>query len=222
MNLPKAPDPETPEHGTNEQGRLSDSQESDTFEVVFADPWLKKTEWTADLPNDLRFVCTYEENLVVDLFDFSLFLRRTETTDELWIDDGYNIGRVFAITRKGEELTACLKLIELLVRARHGFEWPEAFLVAGTVDESSFTSVVRKIEKELDENKQKARETETAIIKVARKLGLSPKPTGEGPSHWFARCPGRIHGKPGNHVLFINAAENSFGCGWCCRKGGVE
>ena len=160
------------------------------------------------------------------------FLRRTETTDELWIGGTFadrtiaaedfkraklwDIGCVFAITRKGEELTACLKLIELFVRARHGFEWPEAFLVAGIVDESSFTNMVRKIENELDENAQKARETETQIVKVARKLGLSPKPTGHGPSHWYARCPGK------NHVIFINAAENSFGCGWCCRKGGAE
>ena len=82
--------------------------------------------------------------------------------------------------------------------------------------------MVRKIEKELDENKQKAREAETEIIKVARELGLSPEPTGEGPSYWFARCPGKIHGKTGNHVFFINAATNSFGCGWCHRKGGVE
>ena len=220
--------------GTSTQSPRKESLD----ELVFADPWLKKAEKTEHFPDDARFACAYEIHPVVEYFAVATFLRRTETIDELWIGATVNdrtfsaedfkrvglwgIGRVFAITRNGDELTACLKLIELLFRARHGFEWPEAFLVTGIVDESSFTSMVRKIEKELDENKQKARETETAIIEVARNLGLSPKPTGEGPSHWFARCPGKIHGKTGNHVLFINAAEDSFGCGWCRRKGGVE
>jgi Flp pilus assembly protein TadD, contains TPR repeats len=220
--------------GTSTQSPRKESLD----ELVFADPWLKKAEKTEYFPDDARFACAYEIHPVVEYFAVATFLRRTETIDELWVGATVNdrtfsaedfkrvglwgIGRVFAITRKGDELTACLKLIELLFRARHGFEWPEAFLVTGIVDESSFTSTVRKIEKELDENKQKARETETAIIEVARNLGLSPKPTGEGPSHWFARCPGKINGKTGSHVLFINAAEDSFGCGWCRRKGGVE
>jgi hypothetical protein len=68
----------------------------------------------------------------------------------------------------------------------------------------------------LDDNSRKARKAETEIIKVARELGLFPKPTGEGPNSWYAACPGR------NHVLFISGAANSFGCGWCKRKGAIK
>jgi len=234
----------------NEQDKNETSTQSprngSLDEVVFADPWLKKAEKGRSLPHDVRFACAYE--LFIQALDFegAVFLRRTENTDELWIvvgeslptvrriSDGtaspqdfergeyFSVGRVFAIKRKGEELTACLKLMELLFRATYGFEHPEKFIAPGIVDKSAYDRLLKRLDDEHEENRRKAREGETEIIKVARELGLSPKPTGEGPSHWFARCPGKIHGKTGNHVLFINAAEDSFGCGWCRRKGGVE
>jgi TPR repeat protein len=204
-------------------------------EIVFADPWRKKAEKTEHIPDDARFAGAYEIFMPVDWFAVATFLRRTETTDELWVGDTvsdrafsaedlkraelWGIGRLFAIKRKGDELTACLKLIELLLRAGCGL-FPDAFLVAGIVKESSFTSIVRKIEKERDENKQRAQEG-TEIIKVARKLGLSPKPRGPDHYYWLARCPGK-NGKTGNHSLLICAAKNSFDCGHCKRKGGVE
>jgi hypothetical protein len=205
----------------------------DDPDVIFADPWLKKSEKTTSLPNDAYFACSYEMNYVVERFDEAAFFRRTETTDELWIGEGgiangtdsaknfegaklSDIGCVFVVPREGEEVTACLKLMELFFRARHGFVWPSKFVVPGIVDKPAFDSLVGRIENELKENAQKARESETEIIKVARELGLSPEPTGHGPSHWCARCPGT------NHVLFIDSAENSFGCGWCKRKGTAQ
>ncbi|MGZ7132947.1 MAG: tetratricopeptide repeat protein, partial [Halobacteriota archaeon] len=204
-------------------------------EIVFADPWRKKAEEIEHIPDDARFVCAYERHMVVDWFTVATFLSRTETTDELWVGSTvsdrafsaedfkrgvlWGIERVFAIRRKGDELTACLKLIELLLRAGCGL-YPDVFLVPGIVKESSFTSIVRKIEKERDENKQRAREG-TEIVTVARKLGLAPKPTGPDHSYWLTRCPGH-HGKTGNHSLLIWAEKNSFECGHCKRKGGVE
>lgn len=201
----------------------------DDHDFIFADPWLKKGGKARLLPDDARFACAYEQDVVVDRIDLAAFFCRTETADELWIG-AYetasakdfdrtklsDIGRVYAMKRKGDDLTACLKMMERFFRARQGFEWPKGFLVAGIVDESSFTRLVKKIEYEIEENTVKALEAETEIIKLARELGLSPKPTGKGPSYWYARCPGR------NHVLFINAAENSFGCGWCQRNGAME
>ena len=40
--------------------------------------------------------------------------------------------------------------------------------------------------------------------------------TGTGPGLWQARCPER------NHPVFINAADNAFGCGWCKRRSGFQ
>src|SRR5665647_3076401 len=228
--------------GTSTQSPRKESLD----ELVFADPWLKKATKTTSIPDDALFACAYDLHIIVDLVAEAAFFRRTETCDELWIAEGFDlpivkgiadgnttptdfvgkdvfkIGRVFAVPKKGGESSSCMTLLDRLFRAYVGFCSPQGFLAAGIISESAYNNLVKRIEQELEENSRKARETETEIIKVARELGLSPKPTGEGPSHWFARCPGKIHGKTGNHVLFINAAEDSFGCGWCRRKGGVE
>jgi hypothetical protein len=212
----------------------------DDHNVILADPWLKNADKATSLPDDARFACAYQLYVVVESFDETAYFRRTKTTDELWIGTGEysptrdgvtdgttspqyferakltHIGCVFAVPRKGEELFACLNLLELLFRARYGFYSPDGFVASGIVDKSAFDSLVGRIEHELKENRQEAREGETEIIKVARELGLSPQPTGHGSSHWAARCPEM------NHQLFIDAAENSFGCGYCKRKGTVE
>ena len=228
----------------NEQDKNETSTQSprngSLDEVVFADPWLKKAEKGRSLPHDVRFACAYELFMQALDFEGAVFLRRTENTDELWIvvgeslptvrriSDGtaspqdfergeyFSVGRVFAIKRKGEELTACLKLMELLFRATYGFEHPEKFIAPGIVDKSAYDRLLKRLDDEHEENRRKAREGETEIIKVARELGLFPKPTGTGASHWWANCPAT------HHSLDIDAAENCFWCGWCKRKGGAE
>jgi hypothetical protein len=209
-------------------------------DVIYADPWLNKAKRTMRLPDSALFMCAYEVDLVVDFFYQASFLRRTETVDELWIGYGEpltnkglgygiaseedfeapalsSIGCRFAVVRKGEELTACLRLLELWFRAVYGFEFIEAFVAPGIVNKSSYDSLVRRLEDEHEQNRQKARERETEIIRVARELGLSPQPTGTGPTHWQIGC---LRGR--NHPAYIDSALNYFFCGWCGYKGGVE
>ncbi len=184
--------------------------------------------------HDVRFACAYE--LFIQALDFegAVFLRRTENTDELWIvvgeslptvrriSDGtaspqdfergeyFSVGRVFAIKRKGEELTACLKLMELLFRATYGFEHPEKFIAPGIVDKSAYDRLLKRLDDEHEENRRKAREGETEIIKVARELGF--------PRNLLARVPvigspgvqGRSTAKLGIMSSFIDAAEDCF------------
>lgn len=194
-----------------EGSNVSDNKE------FFADPWLKKASKTTTVPEDAQLVCIYKLDLVVDRFDEAVFFRRTESTDELWknIEDSH-VGCVYAVPRMDEEITACLRLMERFFRAKIGFEWPVGFVAPGIVDKSAFDHLLGRIENELAENARKARETETEIIWTARELGLTPKPAGVGPQFWWARCPET------NHSLYIDAAENSFGCGWCKRKGNAE
>jgi hypothetical protein len=210
------------------------------YKDTLADPWLKKAGKTASLPADVLFACAYKLNIGPDIIEEASFFRRIETTDELWIVAGsalpsirgitaenaslqdversanFGIWCAFAVPKKNEKLSACLNLLDHFFHARVGFYWPGTFVAAGIVDELAFKTLVGRIERELEENTEKARQRETEIIKAARELGLSPQPTGTGPYFWQARCPGT------NHPLYINAAENSFGCGWCKRKGAVE
>jgi hypothetical protein len=118
-------------------------------------------------------------------------------------------------TRDGES-ASCLSLLGRLFWARVGFYWPERFIAGALVEKTRYQQVVKGLKRELDRNEQEAGARETEIIRAARELGLFPRPSGTGPDHWFANCPGR------NHPLYITATPNSFGCGWCKRKGGVD
>jgi len=207
---------------------------------IFCDPWLKKSDNTKSLPGDALFVCAYDLNIGMEIIEEAAFFRRTETTDELWIVDGFilstikrilkgtasledlgtadimGMGCALAVPKGTEQLSSCLDLLDHLFRARVGFDWPQGFLAAGIINKSAFNGLVKQIENELKTNAAKTKETETEIIKVARELGLYPRPTGKGPNSWQASCPET------NHPLYINSAENAFGCGWCGRKGSVQ
>lgn len=189
--------------------RAAERQYMNKFEETFlvADPWLKKADKTTRLPDDVRFACAYGLNIGPDIIEEASFFLRTELTDELWIAIGYSlpslkaiavekaslrdieravnfgIGCAFAVPRKGEELPACLNLLDQLFRARVGFYWPERLVAAGIVDEPAFNSLAGRIKHELEGNAKVARETESEIIKVARELGLFPQPTGTGSNH---------------------------------------
>lgn len=70
---------------------------------------------------------------------------------------------------------------------------------------------------EHEEFSRQACGNETAIIRVARELGLNPEPAGTGPMLWYARCPVRSL-----HRLMITTSNDQFGCGYCYVNGGVD
>ena len=82
-------------------------------------------------------------------------------------------------------------------------------------------SIVRAIAEELKRNsrvaKEEQRQHEAPIIKMARELGLDPRPAGHNDSAWMASCP-----QSRNHWIMISPSHNEFGCGYCRRKGGPE
>jgi hypothetical protein len=205
---------------------------------LFDDPWLKNPGKKKRFPSGALFICAY----YVDVMPFSIkeaaFFRQTKTRDELWLvqepekeherdvftDDPARYinsqqklksGCACAVPREGSELCACANLLYRLFGCRAGFGWPSDFIAAGIIDGPVFKNVVTRLEKELDDNAAKARSDETGIIKAARELKLNPEPTGEGPHHWRANCPGT------NHHLLISTGSNTFGCGYCKRKGGI-
>ncbi len=206
-------------------------------EIIFSDPQRSKREKDQRLPDDARFACGYHLHLVVDIFTESVFLRRTETTDELWAAMGtpwfrplsYGtasakdfgpanlsyIGRAFAVKRKGSPRTACLRLIDLFFWYRFG-EFPEDFIAPGIVDKASYEALLERQRKEREENRKKAQENEIELIRVARELGLNPRATGKYPDQWIARCPGK------HHHIYITTTEKLWFCGYCGRKGEAE
>lgn len=54
------------------------------------------------------------------------------------------------------------------------------------------------------------------IVAAARTAGLGPEPSAGHEGQWHARCPGT------NHNLMLSTSTETFGCGYCRRKGGPQ
>lgn len=182
---------------------------------ITVDPWLKRPGSRAPVPADAVFVCRYWLNVCMwDVYE-SVYLRRTPAMDELWFRGEHGEGRGVLAPPHADDDSAARELFEALVCSRVGFGWPQGFEEAGLLDEAAFKAIVAGIEAELKANADEAAASETEIVRAARELGLHPVPTGKGPTHWYARCPGT------QHQLLIGAGSGQFGCGYCKVKGGV-
>lgn len=167
-----------------------------------------------ELSDDDVLVCEYVLDVGVDCFDEAAYFRRSGGTDELWFRNDLHMERpVFAPTA-GEPSAAARRLLEQSIRGSWGAQYPSRFLRAGLVAEADLKAIVATITGEYESRAAQARSIASRLVEVARELGLGPEPTGTGGTHWQARCPGT------NHPLYIQAAAESFGCGWCKQKGG--
>ncbi len=201
------------------------------------DPWGKAPRDRApDFSS--RFVCSYLLNFGVDTVEEAAFLDRSSPVDELWlvpfdaIPSDLKFSRTFSVLdlppvsaeaiypacsaeRQPDDVHAATYLLWCLFYARVGHAWPAEMVQAGLLASEQLEVVVERLKRELDGNAAMAKELEnTDIIKTARELRLNPEPSGTNVASWNAKCPG------GSHYLFINAALNQFGCGYCRRKGG--
>ena len=153
----------------------------------------------------------------MDFRDESAYFRRFNGRDELWfMDHSAWQGLGASMPSCGTTKQSCLILLEHLIRSRLGFEWAQKFVTPGIIKKAGFTALIRKIDDELNENTAKTLKNETKIVRVARELGLAPKPSGTHDGLWKARCPGK------NHFLEISAAPGLFFCGYCKRSGGED
>ena len=183
---------------------------------IFVDQWLKECDRYAPLPDDLELVCEYELALQFDGTTETAYHRRTDSHAELWVDTECGRGRVFAAPLDDPGGASAEFLLGARFHGLVGYAWPEKLLKPGLVDKAAFRSIVTNLEKKLDRNARAARADRSAIIELAEELGLGPVPTGTGPDHWQARCLGR------KHYLYISSSANSFGCGYCRIKGGLD
>lgn len=60
------------------------------------------------------------------------------------------------------------------------------------------------------------KDTQNAFIIRLRDWGLDPIPTLEDPSSWEANCPSKR-----NHKIMVDSSTNTWGCGYCRKKGGI-
>ena len=199
---------------------------------VELDPWTKLDGNRLPMPQGVCLACLCELHAGADSIPELVCFHRTRTHDELWVawpdadidripfpeilDCSETRGRVARAPRGGRERDSARRLLKALVRSRVGFGWPVQWYAGDLVDEPAYMTLLDELSQGLDRNARAARKQKAPIIETARRLRLGPEPTCTSPVAWQARCPGA------NHYLYISSASNSFGCGWCRRKGGPE
>ncbi len=183
---------------------------------ITADPWLKNAANRAPVPGDAVPVCTYEVSFLLGSYPESAFLRRTVAADELWFRSDHHEGRAVISPPHPDDHSAACELFEILTASRALASWPAGFTAPGLLSEEEYGRILATLDAEFSSNAEAARAEESQLVVVARELGLNPEPSGEGPHHWRAHCPGT------NHSLMISSSSDQFGCGYCKVKGGAE
>ncbi len=183
---------------------------------IFFDPWMKHWGDAEAVPDDAEFLCSFDLDVAIDFVAESAYIRHTETRSELWIENEFGRGIVVAVPKTSSEKVPAAVLMDHRIRSLAGFAWPDSFHEAGLMTEAEYTAIINSIKVEREGNRDAAQKARTEIIALADELELRPEPTGTGKDQWQANCPGT------NHHLFIVSSTNSFGCGYCRRKGGPD
>jgi hypothetical protein len=104
---------------------------------------------------------------------------------------------VMSIARHGSKREAAARLVDAHVRSQVHYECPVPPYQSGLLTNGELESIVGAIAEELKHNSRVAEEEqrrhEAPIIKMARALGLDPRPAGHNDSAWMANCPRGVH-----------------------------
>jgi hypothetical protein len=172
----------------------------------------------------LGFVGGWDCYTGIDTVHMLFYLLRTKDLDWLEAIVKYSntiMSRdcVMNVPRRGSKREAAARLLDAHVRSRVHHECPIPPYQSGLLTNGELESIVEAIAEELKRNSQAAEEEqrrdEAPIIKLARELGLAPRPAGHNDNAWMASCP-----RTRNHWIMISPSHNEFGCGYCCRRGG--
>ena len=207
------------------------------FKDVTVDPWLQHQEdyeGYKEIPDEAEFACAYyiQTSPFTDGIE-AVFFRRIKDKDELWAAtwdvefDGSladyskrgqydSFGCKVTAPRAGDAVSACRRLLSHLFRSRYGYMGLSHFEQKGILTEDEYQGIRDGLKYEQAQYTRAARANKSAIVNTAEELGLLPEPTGEGPYSWSANCPGT------SHRLFISTKSDTFGCGYCRRKGGSD
>ena len=210
---------------------MAKSQKTD--KVIKLNPWRKTTSDPRPAAEELELACVYELGDGIYTALEILWFRRTEYADSLWsilyeqLPEDVEIEDIEAYASDLELVArapvadtsraAAKELFQYLVRSRVGHHTPGDRRAGNLNSKRAYLEAKKAVGNELKRNRRAAsRGIESPIVQTARRLRLGPETTGRSPVSWQARCP------KANHYLAISSASNTFGCGYCKRKGGPE
>ena len=90
------------------------------------------------------------------------------------------------------------------------------FVSGGYLKETDFKAIILEITRVLAENNALAKSIKTPLLRYLEAQGLQPKPSGLDAHAWLAACP--FSNK--KHFMMVSSKTNTYGCGWCKKKGG--
>ena len=108
-------------------------------------------------------------------------------------------------------------ILKTNIEVRMYFEGKQDFSKSPLFTQSEYNQLVQSIKDEKASFSNKAQKFRTPTIEYLDEAKYSPKPTGTDEHNWEATCP-----NSSNHKIMINTKSDSWGCGYCCRKGGLE
>jgi hypothetical protein len=85
----------------------------------------------------------------------------------------------------------------------------------GYLNQEDLESIVSEVKKEIKDLKKEGLKTANHFIDFLESQSLDPRPSGNGKYSWQANCPF----SRGSHFMMISTETNTFGCGWCKKKG---
>jgi hypothetical protein len=89
------------------------------------------------------------------------------------------------------------------------------FNSAGYLNKEDLESIISEVKDELQALKKEGLITANHFTKYLESQSLDPRPSGDNKHLWLANCP--FSG--GSHFMMISTESNTFGCGWCKKKG---
>ena len=115
-----------------------------------------------------------------------------ESGDPAWIKSEITCGCVAGAPREGTQSKAATRFLDALVRAGVPYEFPRPPYLPGFLASNELSDIVRAVTEELERNALAAEAAqgghEAPILKLARELGLNPRPAGHNDSAWIADC----------------------------------
>ncbi len=109
-------------------------------------------------------------------------------------------------------------LIEIFSYSGNCYGYPY-FTKSLLITENEFNEILKEGINNIKKSKDETKENGQAhpLIIYCSEQNLYPEPEDLSPDSWKANCPsGRQH-----HIM-ISTSSHSWGCGYCCKKGGLE
>ncbi|MDC1505886.1 hypothetical protein N8475_11925 [Winogradskyella sp.] len=108
-----------------------------------------------------------------------------------------------------------IELLENYFYKWHAYGGLPRFRKEGLLDEKEFYAIIDSIKEKRMHYMKRTKELKTPFIDYLEKVNLHPIPDGKSEYQWLAKCPY----SNGNHHIMVSTKNNTYGCGWCKKKG---